>query len=164
MAETTNTTNQFAGNIDLSALRKKRFTVDGDESRVLELNTSDFSIINRLSDSYPRLNDLAEKITNIDEGITGGEDEESMKADVDTLSERLSEWDAEIRNLIDYIFDSNVCEVCCTTGSMVDIINGTFRYEVIINSLMTLYETNINKEVDKLQKRMSKHTDKYTRR
>lgn len=162
MAETTNqNTQNFAGNIDLSALRKKRFTIDGDESRVLELNTSDFSIINRLAEVYPKLSDLSQKVSHLNDGVTDNEDDESVRNDFAVMSNNLTEIDTEIKTLIDYIFDSNVCEMCCPSGSMVDIIKGQFRYEVVIDTLMSLYETTIEEEVNKLQNRMSKHTSKY---
>lgn len=164
MAETTNhNTQNFAGNIDLSELRKKRFTVDNDENRVLELNTSDFSIINRLSEMYPKLTELTEKITHLNDGVSESDEGDSLQNDLTVMSGNLTSADTEIRKLVDYIFDSNVCEVCCPSGSMLDLINGQFRYEFIINALMSLYETTIKKETAELQKKMSKHTDKYVK-
>ena len=41
--------------IDLSAIKKKRFRINGDSSKILELNTSDLSISSRLSAAYERL-------------------------------------------------------------------------------------------------------------
>ncbi len=161
MAGTTNQNTQFAGNIDLSSLRKKRFTINGDENCVLELNTSDFSIINRLAETYPKLNELSEKITHLNDGVTEGEDDDSVQSDLVTMSGNLKNIDSEIKELVDYIFDSNVCEVCCPDGSMLDIINGNFRYEILIDTLTSLYEETIKNESDKLQKRMAKHTSKY---
>ena len=38
-------------NIDLSVFRKKQFTIDGDENRILELDTSDLNIIKRIKES-----------------------------------------------------------------------------------------------------------------
>ena len=37
--------NTFDGDIDLSAIRKKRFRIDGDNNRFIELNTSDMNIL-----------------------------------------------------------------------------------------------------------------------
>ena len=57
MTDEKNTTT-FAGNIDLSATKTKRFTVDNDKNRVLELDTSDLSIISRLNEVYPKIDSL----------------------------------------------------------------------------------------------------------
>lgn len=164
MAETTNnTTSQFAGNIDLSPIRKKRFTINGDENSVVELNTSDFSIINRMSEALPKLEDISKKMSSLNEGISEDKDEDSLVTDLEIMANNIKSANDDIKGLIDYIFDSNVCGVCCPSGSMLDIIDGQFRYEFIIEALMGLYEETIKKETKKLQTRMAKHTDKYTK-
>ena len=47
--------------IELGSLRKQRFRINGDNNRILELNTSDMGIITRLSELYPKLQELADK-------------------------------------------------------------------------------------------------------
>ena len=161
MAETTNhNIHEFDGNIDLSSLRKKRFTINDDPNKVLELNTSDFSIVIRLSEAYPQLNELSQKMTHLQDGVS--KEDELTEKDINILSSNLSETDSEIKRIVDFIFDSNVCEVCCDNGSMLDIIHGKFRYEIIIDTITSLYESTIIKETEKLQARMDTHTRKYT--
>lgn len=146
--------------ISLEPVRKKRFRIDGDNDRILELNTSDVNIITRLNELYPKLEDLAQeavKKLDIDEngdGITI----------IAEMSEALTEIDNEMRNLVDDLFDANVSEVCCPHGSMYDPFNGQFRFEHIIGTLADLYTNNFNKEVEKINKRVQKHTDKYTKK
>ena len=65
---------------------------------------------------------------------------------------------------MDYIFNSNVSELCAPDGSMYDPINGKFRFEHIIDTLAALYETDVSGEMNKLANRVKKHTDKYVRR
>ena len=67
-----------------------------------------------------------------------------------------------MRQLIDYIFNSNVSEVCAPDGTMYDPIDGQFRFEHIINCLVALYENNIDLEVKQISNRVRKYTDKYT--
>jgi hypothetical protein len=69
-----------------------------------------------------------------------------------------------MRDLMDYIFDSNVSEICAPSGSMYDPINGQFRFEHIINILAGLYETDIESELTSIAKRVQKHTNKYSKR
>ena len=69
--------------------------------------------------------------------------------------------DSEIRAVMDSIFNSNVSEVCAPTGSMLDPINGKFRFEHIFDTLIPLYETDIASEMTKFNARIQKHTSKY---
>lgn len=147
-------------NIDLSILRKKRFTIDDDESKILELNTSDLSVVTRLSESYPKLNDLATKVATITDGTSDNED--NIESDLNIMSKTLTTIDDEMRDLVDYIFDSNVSKMCAPSGSMYDPINGQLRYEHIITILTGLYEDNLKKEITRIKNRVTSHTKKYT--
>lgn len=141
--------------IDLSALRKKEYTV-GD--KVLELDTSDLKVIARLEKMYPLLLEEGSKIAEFDKYIS----EEHV--DSDGLAEAFEAVDTAMRHAIDYIFDSNVCEVCVDHGSLFDFINGECRFEHIINALLPLYESNLQTEAKRIQKRIKQHTDKYSKK
>lgn len=160
MADIINNTTTFSGNIDLSVLRKKRFTLDGDESRILELNTADLSIIQRLSEAYPKLEELEHEVSKITEGVEATD--ETVVQDMNLIATRLRETDGKMRELLDYIFDSNVSEMCAPSGSMYDPIGGQLRYEHLISILIGLYEDNLAKEMKRVQKRVKSHTAKYT--
>ena len=140
--------------IDLSVTRKKRFRIDGDDSRIIELNTSDMTILSRLDECERRLKALAES-ANTD--LTGEDD-----SDVDVVT-RLLATDKEMRDIIDYLFDSPVADICAPDGSMYDPFNGKYRFEHILETLFTLYEQNISDEIKKMRKNVRKHTDKYTK-
>ena len=164
MAEehTTPLSSQFSGSINLSAARKKKYLIDDDESKVLELNTSDMNIIQRIAEVYPKLNALSEELSHLGDDYTGTE--ENAEAEIQTLATRLKSVDDKMRNLVDYLFDSNVSELCAPYGSMYDPVDGMPRYEFIINAIIPLYDENINKETKKIQTRVKKHTDKYTKK
>lgn len=139
--------------IDLSALSRKKFDVNG---KVLELDTSDLKIVARFQTMYPILWEESEKIAQIEDFV-----KDENNPDLAKIVEVLDEVDKAMREAIDYIFDSNVCEVCIDHGSLFDPINGEYRFEYLINSLLPLYEANLQEETKKIQKRMKKHTDKY---
>lgn len=150
--------------ISLSVVRKKRFRIDGDDDRILELNTSDLNILARLKETYPKLVEIAEDaFKNLPE-VDGTAEDYDFVTDEATakLVSALKDADAKMRELIDYIFDSNVSELCAPSGSMYDPINGAFRFEHIINTLSALYETDISSEMGNVARRVKKHTDKYT--
>lgn len=153
---------EFDGVIDLSATQKKRFHVNrgrGD-SGVLELNTSDFSIITRLENLYPKLAQLSHDATlkQLDMKET-----DSEKA-VTKISQALTKIDMEMRQIVDDIFDAPVSEICAPSGTLFDPFNGEFRFEHILDVISKLYENNLNEEFKKMSDKMKKRTAKYTQK
>lgn len=151
--------------INLSVIRKKRFRVDGDDSRILELNTSDLNILARLKDAYPKLIAIADNaFKDLPQVDPSKEIDFINSTETAELIDSLKKADSEMRELVDYIFDSNVSEVCAPSGSMYDPINGQFRFEHIINVLAALYETDVETEMGAIAARVKKHTGKYSKR
>lgn len=141
--------------IDLSITRKKRFRIDGDDNRIIELNTSDMTILNRLDEADKQLRELADK-------ATFGMSETGEDDNADVVKELLA-TDKQMRAIIDYLFDAPVSDVCAPDGSMYDPFNGKYRFEHIMETLFALYEKNISEEIKKMRKNVQKHTDKYTK-
>lgn len=148
--------------IDLSVTRKKKFRFDRDNARIVELNTSDMNIINRISETYPKLQSLQVKAGKLMEGI--GDTDETSVMDLKTMSDRLVEVDTEMRALIDYMFNADVSAKAASDGSMYDPFSGSFRFEYIITILMTQYEKNLQQEYTEMEKQVTSHTDKYIKR
>lgn len=165
---TSTTINNDIDVIDLSVLRRKRFRIDlgdGDTSRILELNVTDMGVIKRLSDGYSKLVELDARTTelgSISASVKDDEDDATMHERFKAFSDKLTKIDHEMRSIIDTIFDSNVCEVCCPSGSLYDPVNGRMRYEYIIDALMQLYSDSISEEMKKTTSRIKSHTAKYT--
>jgi len=150
--------------IDLSEVRKKRFRIDGNSNRILELNTSDMGIITRLSSGYKRLDKLAEKATKLQNEIPELSDSEEDMTQLEKLADAISSIDTEMRAIMDEIFDSNVSEICAPQGTMFDFFGGQLRFEYILNKLVKLYGDNIANEFKLAKKKMSKYTNKYTKK
>lgn len=140
--------------IDLSVTQKKRFRIDGDDNRIIELNTSDMGILLRLDEVEERLNKLADSVTFAPDSDES--DDEKLK--------KLLNTDKEMRELMDYLFDSPISDICAPSGSMYDPFNGRYRFEHIMETLFVLYEDNIEKEYKKMAKNVQKHTDKYIKK
>lgn len=141
--------------IDLSATRRKRFRINGDDNKILELNTSDIGVIGRIEELYPKLTKLALKAND----LISEED-----TDKSQLTKKLKDIDKELRDGVDYVFDANVCEVCAPDGTLYDPFNGKFRFEHIMEALIALYESNMSKEYRAMTRRVQKHTAKYTKK
>lgn len=149
--------------INLSTIQKKRFRINGDNSKILELNTSDLGIVTRMSSSYDRLVKHMEEVGNILADLPDDDSELSNGKDAEILKQ-LDAIDAKMRKELDYIFDAPVSEVCGYGGSMYDPLNGMFRYEHIMDALSKLYENNLNSEFNAMRKRISAKTSKYTKK
>lgn len=148
--------------IDLGFVEKKKFRIAGDYNRMLELNVSDLNIFARLRDGYPKLEKLLQeahdKMTSIPDDL---EDKEEL---LKTLAERLTDIDTKMREIIDYIFDTNASEVCAPSGNMFDPVGGEWRYVRIIDKLTSLYTNGLHAEFDKIKINVEKKTSKYTKK
>ena len=163
---TFNAVNNEVIDLDLSITKKKKFRFDKDDNRIVEVNTSDMNLMQRVSVAYPKLQKLQENASKLTEGLDLDETDSEASAmhDISTMAERLSAVDAEMRELLDYMFDAPVSAAAAPNGSMYDPFNGSFRYEHIIAIMMKQYEDNLQSEFKKMERQMKAHTDKYTRR
>jgi hypothetical protein len=161
-----NTVNNDVVDIDLSITRKKKLRFDKDDNRIVEVNTSDMNLMQRVSEVYPKLQELQTKASKLTDGLSVDEDyvEADAIKDITTMAERLSAIDAEMRELLDYMFNAPVSAAAAPDGSMYDPFNGSFRFEHIIAVMMSQYEENLQSEFSKMEKQLKKHTNKYTRR
>lgn len=148
--------------ISLESSRRKRFRIDKDNDRILELDTTDLSIIDRFQKKYAEMMDVIDNaFNNMPDTAVQTEDDEINAEYVDSFINSITDVNIKMREIIDQIFDSNVSEVCAPRGSMLDPINGKFRFEHIFDTLIPLYENDINVEMNKINSRVKKHTSKY---
>lgn len=149
--------------IELKSLKKQRFRINGDDDKILELNTSDMGIITRLSEFYPKLQALADKAASIgmDESVDSKDSPEKFAEELAKFGAQLKEIDGEMRQYLDELFEANVSETCAPFGNMFDIVGGQFRYDNIIDKLSDLYEHNIERETKALKNRLAQKVEKY---
>lgn len=126
---------------------KQRFRIDRDNNKIIELDVTDISVVTRLESKIPELSGLADELD---------------AATEDNLSEFVAAMETKVRGIIDYIFDSNVADVICGNASIMAIIDGKFRFEYILETLLGLYGNNISKEADKVKAAHNKYVDKYS--
>lgn len=136
--------------LNLDGIKRQKFRINGVTGAIIELNLSDIGIVSRLQKGMKELQAAVEKIRN-----SGDITEENFQ---DTLDE----IDAEMRRVVDYIFDYPVSAVCAKGGTMYDVKDGKMRYEIILDKLTKLYEDNIHDEYEKFKSRIQKHAGKYT--
>ena len=156
------TVNNEIIDLDLSVTKKKKFRFDHDDTRIIELNTSDMGIIGRISEAYPKLTALQDKASKMMEGLH--DDDAYLEDDLKLIGARLSEVDNEMRQIIDEIFNADVSAKAAPDGSMYDPFDGTYRFEHIITLLMSQYEKNLQDEYAKIERQVKSHTEKYTKK
>lgn len=150
--------------IDLGFVEKRKFRIAGDFNRMLELNVSDLNITKRLSVGYPKLKTLLTEAQEKVNSIPDDTDSDDAIELLGKLGDALAEIDGKMRETIDYIFDTNASEVCAPSGNMYDPVEGSFRFERIIDKLTALYTNGLNAEFNKMKDRVENKTGKYTKK
>lgn len=140
--------------IDFKELQKKKFRLDRDNNRVIELNTSDITVISRLEEIYPKMLDF---VREAQEGMTD-------TASSEEVLQALMDINKQMKELLNYAFNSDIADKACPEGTLFDPINGKFRFEYIIEKLVGLYDTNFTNEFALMKKRVEPHTSKYTKK
>lgn len=146
--------------VEIQAIKKQRFRFNHDNSMILELNTSDLNIVTRLSTSYEKLNKIMEDVGKVLTELPDGEAEDEQ---LKSISDGLKKLDDAMRKELDTIFDAPVSDVLGRDGSMYDPMDGMFRYEHIIETLVAFYENNLSNEFAKMRARVASRTDKYVK-
>lgn len=152
--------------VDLGFVEKRRFRIGGDYNRMLELNVSDMNIYVRYKEVIPKLKDLAAQANKDAKELSllGNDNEDADYESLSKTADFLQGIDNKMRELMDYLFDSNVSEVCAPSGNMFDPVDGELRYDKIIGVLAKLYTTGFEEEIKKFEKNTAKHTSKYTKK
>ena len=153
MAKTT------TNNINLNISDKTRYTINNNPDKYIELNPGDMGITARLSAVIPKLNKLIEEY---DKLALNADSETATDDDMLSFNEAYNNIDLQLREAVNYLFDYDICSVCASGGSMMDLYDGEFRFSVIINTLIQMYEDTISEEMEKMSKKINKHTAKYT--
>ena len=148
-------------NISLS--HKKSFSIDGDINRIIQIDTSDLNVTIRLEEVYPELLKLAVDATDRLVNVKEVQDDEE-KSPLSDYSEILKDIDKQMREKVDYIFASEVSDICLPKENMYSVCGGEFNFERVVDALITLYANDIKAEFKQMQARVKKHTDKYTKR
>lgn len=140
--------------LDIPEIARTNVWVNGDCTKVLRLNLSDMNIMKRLRESYPKLDELTEEVQSMmtSEEITS-----------DEVIDAFDKINQQMKDIVDSIFDFPVSDMMCDGGSMYDIIGGQLRFEYIIDKLAGLYESTVAEEAKRLNARLAKHTNKYTK-
>lgn len=125
----------------------KTFSINGDESRVISVNLTDFGILNRFEEASKKIKAY---IDNFDSSEIGNENEEDKELYLLKNSDRF------VREQIDYIFNSPVSDIAFGKTNCLSLVQGEPLYyrffEVIIPEIRNALKDEKRKQNEKTQK------------
>lgn len=128
--------------------------INGDENRIIKFNTGDYNLITRANEAEKNIVKKLEPLGDVKVNSDG-------TAEIESLTNQLSEIDKAVKEEIDYIFNSKVSEVIFGNTSTLASNKGKFLVEIFFEAVMPVVINRIESEAKASDKRMSKHTDKY---
>lgn len=117
----------------------KKYAVNGDENRVIRIKTADINLIERAESAFKKIESLKEKYNG------------------DLTKNALLEFDADVRQLIDEAFDSDICSVAFGNSNICTIVgDGKYLFEAFFEAFMPILEADakaavMTKKVNKPQ-------------
>lgn len=123
----------------------KEYSINGDESRILRINTSDMNIITRMNKAEKELQKIADKCNS---------------ATADNAIETLSYLDNEVRKQINYVFDGDVSDIIFGNTNCISIAGGKPIFENFLEAVLPVIKEDISTEQKKIERKVSKYTSK----
>lgn len=158
-------------NINLNINTRKKFSVDGNPNKIIELDINDINIAKRYADSIERMKSLSKiydemKATMNDLNAETVANEDTALTAINKFSEQMGALETEMRDIIDFIFDSPISDTILENTSAFSPVQGKYvKYEQILEVLSNLYTKSIKADMDKINKRnISKYTTRYVKK
>lgn len=126
----------------------KEYSINGDESRVIRINTTDFAIFDRIKKAMKQIDKIAKEYEN----VTPKNDDEANDLFVSA--------DKKVREQINYIFDSDVSTVAFGNTNCFSIVFSN-KQPLFYNFLNAIIPT-IRSDIEKVMSKSNKNVAKYT--
>lgn len=116
----------------------RTYDINGDESRVIRVNVSDFNLLRRNEEAEERISELVRQLS----------------AANDPTPEDLAEYDKGFREQINYIFGTDVCTPAFGESHCMSIVSdGRMLYEEFLEALLKQVEQDIAERRQGLEQR-----------
>lgn len=125
----------------------REFTINGDENKVLRVNTSDLNLAKRAKKAQKELSLIADECMNIDENMS-----------IDESIAKLDALDTKVKNTVDYIFNSNASDIVFGEMSSVSICDGQPVFQNFLDAIIPEIEKDTQAEIKKSQRNIKKYT------
>lgn len=128
--------------------------VDDDPNRVIRLDLGDVGILTRFKEITPMIEAIAQALP--DKQSAGSVDFQQYAAALEEAEKKLTE-------LINRIFNADVCTAAANGASLFALADGYPLYERILSVLAELYGEEMERQAKLRLSRISKHTGKYVK-
>lgn len=137
----------------------KEYTINNDESKIIRFNPSDFNIVDRVATAINAITDIVKdmKNQNICLNNDGTVDADSV-TDLQHAGKIVSNTDKKIREQIDFILGSPICETAFGKQSCMSLVGGVPLYERFLNVITPIIRKDVLAEKKASQKRVEKYT------
>ena len=126
----------------------KEYSINGDESKVIRINTTDFAIFDRLKKAMKQIDDIAKEYENV-----------APKTDAEA-NDLFVSADKKVREQINYIFDSDVPTVAFGNANCFTVVLSNMQ-PLFYNCLNAIVPV-IKKDLEKVMSKSNKNVSKYT--
>lgn len=123
-----------------------RLAINGNESKIIEINPTDFGMVSRYQKMQDKLEELTQKYSDIAENDT----ETGMKI--------LEQLDAEVRKIVDFIVGSEISDTVFGSVNCLSFAGGATIFENFLEAYSNYLEPAIKAEFEKSQEKISKYT------
>ena len=117
--------------VELTAIKKQRFRFNGDDSKILELNTRDLGISNRLSIAYENLNKMMDEVADTLGDMPGIDEDSEEEIEITETQENkivkaLKRLDDSMRKELDFLFDAPVAMTTALVSNVAFFVISSF--------------------------------------
>lgn len=131
---------------------REAITINGDPNRTIYVQASDFNIKVRARQAQKNIGALLEEI------------DKANPENEDAFTDVLEDIDKKVREQINFIFNSDVSEpVFGACSPLMTLSNGKSYVEAFLDAIIPELERIAKKAAEASEKRIAKHTRKYTK-
>lgn len=127
-------------------------TINNDEDRVIRVDLSDFGMIERLNESYKKIEEFQKSHNDVKINPDG-----TAADKLNESAEILKAFNALVREQIDYILDSKVSDIVFGNKNPLSTVKGVPLYERFLNALRPYIEKIAKREKEESDKRVQKY-------
>lgn len=136
------------------------FTLNNDPNKVIRFNPTDFGIIQRIKDAYDAIDKAAEGTEGIELKADG-----TPKENVEEAAKAVEIYDNAVRNAIDGIFNSDICDIAFGKQSALSLVSGgKFLWESFLECICKVIEKEANIKIEASRKRINKYKSQVYRK
>lgn len=128
-------------------------TINNDENRVIRVDLADIGMIERINESYKKIEDFQKQNKDIKINSNG-----SLAEGFEQYAETLSMFNKLIREQIDYILDAKVSDIVFGNKNPLSTVKGVPLYARFIEALTPYIEKIAKKEKIESEKKIAKYT------